>query len=520
MNKLLISIIASSIIAAGIDVYFVLEKPAFAEPQKKPTISQERISKDSPFGASGALSRPFIESDKVSQEEVIRRTSEVKELYTHVQDIGVKWVRPGADIYWRLVQPTNENIQNGLFNWKPYDDIHGRVPPGVNILGTIDALAWGTNLDPVIFKPGTWVFASAEAEKSYIRFVKETVERFDGDGYKDMPGLKNPIKYWQIGNEPALRPLAGIKDFDKSPDWKGYSHLVEITCKAIKDVDPQAKVALAGLASGGLSPDDQRGQREREEFYVPILQNLHGKYIDIFDIHCYAPPNEWKGIKNIYAFIRQKLDENGYQHTEIWITETAVPSKPFGEILQAINLIKSYVYPLSFGVKKVFWWNMIEGEPPIEGDQSSNHFGLVYDGIGQGDPGYGIKKLSYYTYKKMIEVLEGSDWNNIKAIKEEQNDAYGLFLYKFTRNGKPVYVGWFDCFDEQKCSVIRIDLRAELSFDRDVKTIKITEAVPKYKSGKEVADYSTAFNSEIKSADGGKITIALKKVPVIAEELK
>jgi hypothetical protein len=47
---------------------------------------------------------------------------------------------------------------------------------------------------------------------------------------------------------------------------------------------------------------------------------------------------------------------------------------------------------------------------------------------------------------------------------------------------------------------------------------KITEAVPKYESGKDVADYNAAFNTETKSVQGGKITITLKDIPVFVEE--
>ena len=34
-----------------------------------------------------------------------------------------------------------------------------------------------------------------------------------------MPGLKNPVKYWQVDNEPDLG----------TQDWEGYAHLMEIT---------------------------------------------------------------------------------------------------------------------------------------------------------------------------------------------------------------------------------------------------------------------------------------------------
>jgi len=38
---------------------------------------------------------------------------------------------------------------------------------------------------------------------AYRRFVLALVERYDGDGKDDMPGLKYPIKYWEASNEPS-----------------------------------------------------------------------------------------------------------------------------------------------------------------------------------------------------------------------------------------------------------------------------------------------------------------------------
>lgn len=64
--------------------------------------------------------------------------------------------------------------------------------------------------------------------------------------------------------------------------------------------------------------------------------------------------------------------------------------------------------------------------PPVQA-QSNPTQKEIYDGKFAHDPGKGVKKPSYYTYKKMAEILEGGDWNNIKTIKEEQNHAYGLF---------------------------------------------------------------------------------------------
>ena len=59
-------------------------------------------------------------------------------------------------------------------------------------------------------------------------------------------------------------------------------------------------------------------------------------------------------MKDIYRLFRQELDQNGYQNTEIWFTETALPSNPFGEKLQATNIIKNIFILCPLGLRKYF----------------------------------------------------------------------------------------------------------------------------------------------------------------------
>ncbi|MEK7850018.1 MAG: hypothetical protein AAB213_04315 [Candidatus Omnitrophota bacterium] len=83
-----------------------------------------------------------------------------------------------------------------------------------------------------------------------------------------------------------------------------------------------------------------------------------------------------------------------------------------------------------------------------------------------------------------------------------------MYIYKFTKNGKPIYVAWNDNSAEKTITISGITSNQ----------FKIIEAVPKYESGKDVTDYSVAFNTETKSVSGGKITITLKDKPVFVGE--
>ncbi|OHB04138.1 MAG: hypothetical protein A2920_01770 [Candidatus Zambryskibacteria bacterium RIFCSPLOWO2_01_FULL_43_17] len=500
MNKLIIPIIVVGIITAGIGAFFVLQKPAFPKPPKEgigtlPEPESEAVKQkqslksiqDSPFGMHTGATRPFLKPDE--------KPSFGGFNYNDAINIGVGWERPGLYASYPL-------------NAKLMDVSYKDIPYGINIVANIETPR----------QKGT--FKLRISEREYQDFVKQLVERYNGDGIDDMPELKNPIKYWQIDNEPPFWQLGQNDKLSGSPmEWMrdtrdDYAMILELAGNTIHSTCPDCKLVIGGMVGMG----NEQSKDIFNEFYKPILQKLNGKYIDVFDFHVFGGSNkEYLNSKMMYKIIRQGLDEYVYSDTEIWILETGTYSgQPVDmgktmpkqlEKKQAGDLIKHFIYPLTFGVKKVFWaWAMVEGTSPIDDNDFFDNTGLIYDGIGEGDLGYGVKKLAYYTYKKMVEVLEGSDWNNIQTIQESESD--GIYVYKFTKSGKPIWVAWNDNSAGKTITITGIDSQQ----------VKITEAVPKYESGKEVMDYATAFNTETKSVSNGRITITLGDKPVFVEE--
>ena len=116
----------------------------------------------------------------------------------------------------------------------------------------------------------------------------------------------------------------------------------------------------------------------------------------------------------------------------------------------------------------------------------------IYDGHDSNDLGQGVRKLSYYTYKLMVEKLEGSDWGNIETIIDGTDN---ICVYKFTKKdtGNPIYVVWWDHFDDIGSSnTITLDVCS-------IDSVKITEAVPDAESGDDLDenDYPDFFNKEV-----------------------
>jgi len=427
--------------------------------------------------------------------------------YGDAQNIGVKWTRQGVYAFWFLVQ---QDLTKQEYDFSIYDNQWSVVPNGINILANI---APQGPIDEGYCLPGSYMPINID---KYSLFVKAVVERYDGDGIDDMPGLTNPIKYWQVGNEPSVLQKS---DFAK---------LQEITYTAIKEACSDCTVLIGG-AMGFMDKDDYIGSFNSH--YKPILDALAGNYVDVMDFHWYgSATGDYRDAKAAYDYIRSVLSADGFPQIPVWITEMGsysgdpvpVPLLISGtpidyplqtERQQALDYLKRFVYPLSFGVKKIFpAFGLMEGFKYDGG--YFDYTGLIYDGWGAGDLGLGVKKLGYYTYKKMTEILEGSDWNNIQTI-QESNDVY---IYKFVKNDKPIYVAWWDYFNDPTYTPGKM-IQVSLSGLQGASAI-ITEAVPKFATGAEVTDYATAFNKSTLATSNGVLTLGLGDGSVFVEVLK
>jgi len=419
--------------------------------------------------------------------------------YTDATNIGVTWTREGLYAFWFKVQP---NISQPTYTFADYDRQWRAVPANMRILGNISPQP--TNAQGYCL-PNSYIPID---EQKYAAFVKATVERYDGDGIDDMPGLTNPITYWQVGNEPRSATT-------------GFADLQRITYTAIKDACPDCTVLIGGVP--GMPPADVFIDGFDKD-YKPILDALAGKYVDVLDFHWYgSATGDYRGAKQVYDHIRAVLQADGFPaDLPVWITEMGAYSGDPAPVIagidfpaqterqQALDYFKRFVYPLSFGVKKIFpAFGLMEG---FKFDGSYfDYTGLIYDGVDSGDAGLGVKKLGYYTYRKMTEMLEGSDWNSIEPVRETGD----VYIYKFVKNGKEIYAAWWDYFNDGSYTPGKT-IGVALS-GLNGKSAVVTEVVPKFSSGAEVADYASAFNSSTVTVSGGSATLTLGDSPVVVE---
>ena len=112
-----------------------------------------------------------------------------------------------------------------------------------------------------------------EDADDYADFVQALVERYDGDGVEDMPGLELPITAWEIDNEPAM----ALED----PNL--YVDLVEVTAAAIREADPEARILIGGAAP--IVGEDDAARDHIERFWGALFELGALDHVDIFNLH-------------------------------------------------------------------------------------------------------------------------------------------------------------------------------------------------------------------------------------------
>ncbi|NIA29626.1 MAG: T9SS type A sorting domain-containing protein [Actinobacteria bacterium] len=431
--------------------------------------------------------------------------------FIDAENIGVRWHRPSRYAFWFLIQP---DLNSPAYDFSLYDYQYSSVPQGINILANIAP-------ENPRFPQGytlTGSYVPVDIDK-YKAFVRATVERYDGDGIgeEDFAGgvFPNPIKYWQVGNEP-------------SDQLTGFAELQRITYEAIKEACSDCTVLIGG-ATG--FPDDYISKFDSR--FAPILTELAGQYVDVYDFHWYGTATgEYRLTdtatgEDVYAHIRAALTANGFSpDMPVWITEmgsySGDPADPLFSVepfqterQQAGDYFKRFVYSLARGVKKIFpAFGLMEGFKHNDG--YFDHTGLIYNGEGSNDLGLGVKKLAYFSYKLMTDKLEGSNWDSVQTLIDGTDNIYA---YKFTKTetGGPVYVAWWDWFDDPGYSegdtkVISLEVGS-------MESVKITQVVPKAESGTELDEnnYPAFFATELRPVENGRVTFTLSKNPVFVE---
>jgi len=254
--------------------------------------------------------------------------------------------------------------------------------------------------------------------QAYGNFVTALVERYDGDGYQDMPELTVPIKHWEVMNE------VGFTDyFTGSP--ADYFQILKTTSQAAKAADPEAIILQGGMA--GMMP-------ECSSFCQGIFDLGGADYIDVFNMHSIGHGEHL----NIPAF-KDFLGKNSLTEKPIWVTEVQFQQSDQTQNYTAEDfakiLARSYIFALANGVDKLLYVN-IKMPPHAQGVPFDQRSALIDD--------QGNKTPLFYAHLTIARMLGDLSKDDHVDIMREHVGSWHVDEgeYKFTIDGKTIYALW------------------------------------------------------------------------------
>ena len=173
-------------------------------------------------------------------------------------DLGARWARLSGPtgLVWDADEPSL-----GEFDWNRADRvINSFSEQNINLIVTILCFnKW--DQEGLETQPGLVKYGLPNNLEAYKNYIKTAVKRYP------------QINYYQIENEPTNTWSGTSEDFAK---------LIKVTYLTIKEVNPNAKIVLAGIAT----------PESFYKFYVPMFNELNrskdsanAQYFDIIDLH-------------------------------------------------------------------------------------------------------------------------------------------------------------------------------------------------------------------------------------------
>ena len=201
---------------------------------------------------------------------------------------------------------------------------------------------------------------------NYKTFLLALIDRYDGDGVNDMPGLTMPIIYWEVMNEPEFRMFfKGTED--------EFVEIFNFSSKLIKSKQKDAVIIMAGAA--GMFP-------ESKKFWKSALPKIKDHF-DIANMHHITPPDG-------------KCDK------DFWISE-------FSELLKSLNIDKPiWVTEAMTGVCRVI---------PSYINAFASGAEVIID-VGVNAPGMKMSKGSRKKLNNFINEVDG--FRSVKLISDKK----------------------------------------------------------------------------------------------------
>jgi hypothetical protein len=434
---------------------------------------------------------------------------------------GLTYAKPqGIFGLWKYLEP-----EPGVFNWEPLDKLVIEYQQagfsGIQLLISAES-SWASTEPPSLLTKGN-TLPKEEYLDEYVSFVTAFVERYDGDGEGDVPGLLFPVHHYGIERE-----FSGYWPSDA----EDYLKLLDLAYPAIHAADPEAEVLLNAILmvdvfDGDPDPTElqrrlttpQQGIRKS----VPEIQKILAACddYDVIDIHSLGDYTE---IPPTTAWLREQLELDGCDQKPIWVGDAFSMSALVGyggrpawpgtaeNLDQVIETLKLVANPKSDGYQEARDWLyglMAEGLvkkivvsageglrginigntedwktnlPAMDAASvslvgTSMFMGMMDTRVTQQQSGEGLPpyrtpsgqiRPAFYALELVNQQLGG-----FTAV-EKLDLGPGIWAYRFTRPAGPLWVVWYDDGILYFPGDTAPEVDLELPFPADAASITIT----------------------------------------------
>lgn len=465
--------------------------------------------------------------------------------------VGIRWVN-FARVQWANIEKKAPRKGKHTYDWTTLDD------------GVTKWQYFGVHVVMTLFSHNKWATASPSGKENvylkgplkllkeltdylpkpehmqdYRDYITALVERYDGDGVDDMPGLRFPILHYQIGNE-----------YNNEAFWAGsveeYRVYLKESYQAAKKASPRARILLSGVnfeEHTGFYDEKMRPQtqafvdkhRETSKPMAALARRMTEfslksiTYCDDYDILDVRWP--------YYGVIKkgqELLEKAGCKNKPVWCAEVyshfplippntvatgfLVPYPGPSESEKYLTILKNKLHPR---FKKLNdWYRGLQAAHLVKQVMISLSAGAEKFMVGYAAdtqsilapsimPIDGLRSNTFqklwpvsYTYRMTIQKLDG-----IQACRRLPAPE-GVFVYENTvKNGKKVYIAFYDDFIGQNYEQPLGTRQYEIPFPG--KSATVTDVITRI-------DQTTATSRQV-AARNGKLPLLLTEYPVFIE---
>ena len=256
-------------------------------------------------------------------------------------------------------------------------------------------------------------------ESAYLAYVRKLVGHFKGR-----------IHYWQVLKEPSPQRRGRRMDNEANLSPQQAAHLLQITYRQIKEIDPDAVVIFPGMG-----PEFKNSNWTVKSYLEAMVAAGAAEGFDVLGYEAYVFDVEANA-----RLLRDILARHG-QSKPLWLVQTGVPDGPTplgihfrgggSDKAQASFMLPEFAKAFSSSVEKVFWGEFVDKSQAEQ--RHGNPFSRTWDKTGLFRVGTWTRKPGYFTLRLLATALNG--------FTAAERLTHNIAKFSFA-DRSPIYAVW------------------------------------------------------------------------------